>query len=151
MKLVGLLCLISVSFYCLLSCKKNNASTQAKVISTWTFKGIVDTGMAFFVQDNINFSYAINGQTKSIALNFYSAIKQSRIFSVADTLTDSTKCVLKIDNGNGQVYYSTGKQTDKVNATLANFTVKFYFNNITVASGSDTQLVSGSLVLPSIY
>ena len=151
MKKVGQFFFISIILLCLFSCKKNNSSSQPKITSTWTFKGVVDTGMALSVQDNINFKYAINGQAKSISLNFYSAIKQSRIFYVSDTLTDSTKCTLKIDNGNGQIYSYVGNPADKINATLANYTIKFDFTNITVSSGTDTQSVSGNLAFPSLY
>lgn len=141
---------ILVCLTCIISCKKNNTPVSA-TISTWTFKGVIDTGMAVSVINNTSFKYAINGQQKSITLNFLSAIRQSTIYSVAKTLNDSTECTIKINDANGQFYYSSGKLSDQVKGTLLNHTVTFDFKNITLNAGSDTQFVSGKLSFPSFY
>lgn len=143
---------ISYGLVCLLSCKKDNSSSKPPTPqSTWTIKGIVDTGMAMSVSNNIQFIYAINGQAKSITVNFYSAVRQNYIYSVADTLTDSTGCTITVNNGNGQYYYSGGRLSDKVTETIANRLITIDFNNVEVISATDTQLVSASLRFPSVY
>jgi hypothetical protein len=148
------LALVLFILFCLVyfsGCKKDNSSSKSAPQSTWTFKGMVDTGMAMSVSNNMQFIYAINGQAKSITVDFYSAVRQNYIYSVADTLTDSTGCTVIVNDGNGQYFYSSGRLKDKVTETIANRLITIDFTNVEVISAADTQLVSASLRFPSVY
>jgi hypothetical protein len=101
MKGFSLAFIVSLSLVCFLSCTKNNNSNITGQKSTCTFRGIIDTGLAMSVGNNIRFQYAIKGGAKSKTLNFYSSVRQNYIYSVADTLLDSTECTIFVNDGNG--------------------------------------------------
>jgi hypothetical protein len=143
--------LIGFALSFMAACRKNKAVMAPVPENLWTIQAEKDTGYAISQENNILFTCFSNTGGKSITLSFDSTVLHSNSYVVADTLLNYFECRISINNGNNQIYQSTGRAGDMVYETLVNYFVSFSFNNIQLASGSDTLLVSGTLKFPSVY
>jgi hypothetical protein len=150
MKKLLLFVLIAGSLSILASCKKSNQTTPLP-LSHWTVNGVTDSTSTVTVANNMNFLCQTNDQSKSISVDFDTTVVRSYTYAVSDALNDSTECMISVNDGNNQVYTSTGKIGDSVYENFSNHIITLTFNNISVHSNTTTLLVSGVLTFQSVY
>ena len=142
--------LITGSLIFLFSCKKNNNQTTPLPTSHWTINGITDSSRTVSSANNTNFVCLTSDQQKSISVNFDTTVVRSYTYKVAAVLQDSTECTISVNDGNNQIYTSTGNVSDSVYENFSNHIITFTFNNISVHLNSYTIIVSGVLTFPSV-
>ncbi len=148
MKTSFLFLFIAGFLVCIFSCKKNSTQTPIPV-SHWTINGVTDSGSTVSAANNINFVCLTNDQKKSIAIDFFTTVVRSYTYKVSPGLNDSTECTITINDGNSQIYTSTGNVADSVYENFTNNIITLTFNNISVHNNADTVLASGVLSFQS--
>ncbi len=150
MKTYFLFLIIAGSLAGLFSCKKN--STQAPLpLSHWTINGVSDSGATVSAANDMHFVCLTADQQKSINIDFFSTVTHTYTYKVIDVLQDSTQCTMSVNDGNGQIYASTGKVGDSLYENFTNKIITLTFNNISVHNSSNIVLVSGVLSFQSVY
>jgi hypothetical protein len=145
------LLIIAASITFLFSCSKNSDHTTTVPVSHWTINGVSDSTSTVSAANNVNFICSTVNNSKSISVDFHSAVTSTYTYKVSDFLDDNTKCTIEVNDGDSLIYSSTGIAGDSLYETLSNNIITLTFNNISVHNEIKTTLVSGVLSFKSVY
>jgi hypothetical protein len=134
----------SLSFYC---CKKNNTKTTST--SQWNLGGTTYQGSVTTYDTSTGYTdlNSIDKASNSIGIIFYTHAAVSGTFNVINnsTLTNDNDCILTAGN-NTTEYTSSEVGTSTVTLTNSGGKITATFSNVTLAKGSTTLIISGTLI-----
>ena len=141
---------IAMALLVFVSCSKKNANSNS---TTWTFNGktysastaVYDTADVYGLLDAQD-AAGNNGIT--IGFNSNPTVNGTYIVTkgVLGPGYPANNCALHVFGNSSGDYISTGKPGEVVNVTISNGKIHASFSNITIADGSDTTTVSGTVI-----